>query len=373
MSRFDHEDHLVELDRHVGIDSKLVFIHQALKTQVPQVSRIAAALYDDKTDTLKTFAHSSDEQEPLTGYEAKLAAVPSLGSIFSRRRPRIIDDLSRLPGASFHTVQMRAQGHRSSYTMPMFRRGLPIGLLFFNAREKGVFTEPVLRQLDPYGHLMTQSIINEQTALCNLQAAVTTTRGFHRLRDDETAAHQERMCRFARLIAQKLMPKYDFSDEFVEHLFLFAPLHDIGKLAIPDRILFKPGALDVEEFALMKTHPLRGREMIEQLLHNFALEQMPHVQVLRNIVEFHHETMDGSGYPRGLAGADIPIEARIAAVADVFDALTSRRPYKEAWSNDAAYALLAELSGPRLDPDCVGVMVEHRREVEAIQAQFVGD
>jgi HD-GYP domain-containing protein (c-di-GMP phosphodiesterase class II) len=101
-----------------------------------------------------------------------------------------------------------------------------------------------------------------------------------------------------------------------------------------------------------------------------SLTQVPHIEVLRNVVSFHHECWDGSGYPTGLAGAAIPLEARITAVADVFDALTSLRPYKEAWSNDRAFAFLQEMSGKKFDPACVAALQARRADVEAIQAQF---
>lgn len=373
MFQFDHEDRLLELEKTVGVGRKLGFIHKTLKTHIPLVSRIAATLYDARTDTVKTYAHSSDEDEPLEHYEAKLSTVPSLKQILIKRRARVVNDMSIFHSKSRHTRHLRAQGNRSSYTIPMYEYGIPFGFLFFNSRKQEAFTEEALKQLDPYGHLVTQSIINEQKAVRNLLATVKTARDFNHIRDDETAEHQDRMSRFARLIAQKLAPKYAFSDEFIENIFLFSPLHDIGKLGIPDHILFKPAALTEDEFAIMKTHTTKGRQFVDQLLTNFSLDAMPHVQILRNIAEFHHESIDGHGYPQGRKYQDIPIEARITTVADVFDALTSRRPYKLAWSNDEAYAKLDQLSGTKLDPDCIAVLVQCRQEVETIQRQFRKD
>ncbi len=370
MPRFDHVDPLVELGKNVGLGRKLAFIHESIRTQLPQISRIAAALYDAKTDTVKTFVHSCDGDEPLLHYQARLSDVPSLRRVLIQRRPRVIDDLGMFSGQSRHTNYLRTHGHRSSYTMPMFEQGLLYGFLFFNSRMCCAFNEEVLRLLDPYGHLIAQSIINEQKAVHNLTATVKSARYFHHMRDDETSAHQDRMSRYARLIAQKLPPHYALDDEFVEGIFVFSPLHDIGKLAIPDHILFKPATLTVEEFAVMKTHALKGRQFVDQLLANFSLTEMPHVQMLRNIAEFHHEAMDGSGYPHGLTRDQIPLEARIAAVADVFDALTSRRPYKGAWSNEEAYAALLDLRGSKLDEDCVDAFLQHRPQVEEIQQQF---
>ena len=110
--------------------------------------------------------------------------------------------------------------------------------------------------------------------------------------------------------------------------------------------------------------------MIDYLIINFGLESIQHIDVLRNIAEFHHEAMNGTGYPDGLQGDDIPLEARIVAVADVFDALTSKRPYKEAWSNDKAFDTLRQMAGWQLAHDCVDVLIAHREDVEKIQEMF---
>jgi HD-GYP domain-containing protein (c-di-GMP phosphodiesterase class II) len=113
--------------------------------------------------------------------------------------------------------------------------------------------------------------------------------------------------------------------------------------------------------------------MIDDLLANFGLDAIQHVGILLNIAEYHHEQINGLGYPKGLKGERIPFEARIVAVADVFDALTSRRPYKDAWTNEEAFALLERLAGEKLDGDCIRALLENREEVERIQAQFAED
>ncbi|KPK47000.1 MAG: phosphohydrolase, partial [Thiotrichales bacterium SG8_50] len=208
-----------------------------------------------------------------------------------------------------------------------------------------------------------------------LLATIKTARQITHQRDCETGAHLDRMSRYSRLIARKLKQRgtYDFSDEFIEHVFVFSPLHDIGKIGIPDSVLLKPGKLDHDEFALMATHPTKGREIIDCMLDNFDLDRMPHVEILRNIAQFHHEAVNGSGYPDSLAGEAIPIEARIVAVADVFDALTSERPYKHAWSIDEAFADLRRLAGVKLDHDCVDALLDSRTDIEDIQRQFQED
>jgi len=120
-------------------------------------------------------------------------------------------------------------------------------------------------------------------------------------------------------------------------------------------------------------HTRRGREIIDDLLANFGLDTIQHVNILRNIAEYHHEAINGKGYLKQLKGEEIPLEARIVAVADVFDALTSKRSYKDAWTNDEAFAMLQRLAGEKLDADCVSALIENREAVERIQAQFKED
>ena len=123
----------------------------------------------------------------------------------------------------------------------------------------------------------------------------------------------------------------------------------------------------------MQTHATKGRKMIDNLLKNFALVNFEHVDVLRNIAEYHHEAVNGTGYPFGIKGNEIPLEARIVAVADVFDALTSVRSYKEAWSNEKAIETLKELAGESLDKDCVYALIQNIDKVKEIQNQFLED
>lgn len=273
-------------------------------------------------------------------------------------------------GQHEHTTRIGRQGYAASYTLPMFNEGKFFGFMFFNANEKDVFTENVLRQIDIYSHMISLMVINELASIKILAAAVKTTGRITHVRDPETGSHLDRMSRYSRLIATVLAEKYNLDDTYIEHIFMFSPLHDIGKIGIPDNILLKPGELDKDERAIMNTHSLKGREMIDELLENFGFENVDYMAVLRNIAEFHHEAINGSGYPSGIKGEDIPLEARIVAVADIFDALTSKRPYKEAWDNDKAIATLKNMMGEKLDEDCVNALIDNMDKVEEIQQQF---
>ena len=368
---FDHEDRLGSLNHSANLTEKVRTIHNALRERFSFIQRIAAAVFDPSTDTLKTFLYTGEDSSPLMHYSARLSDASSLREIIEKGRPRVVNDLGIFAaGENEHTQRVAARGYRASYTMPMYHQGRLFGFLFFNSYDPDCFGEEVLRQIDPFGHLIALTIINDLTSMHTLLASVKTARDMAHARDGETGSHLDRMSRFARVIAESVADRYGLTDEYIERIFIFSPLHDIGKIAIPDRVLLKPGKLDHEEEVLMRTHPTRGREMIDQMLAHFDFGQVQGNDILRNIALFHHESIDGSGYPDGRKGENIPIEARIVAVADIFDALTSRRPYKPAWSNDDAFALLRQLSGRKLDEHCVNALIDNRAKLEEIQQQF---
>jgi len=366
-----HIDPLTDLNKTSSLRNKLVSTHKSIVSQFPFISRIAVALYDPATDILKTYIHSSGEDNPLDHYESSLEDAPSLKALLDKGLPRVINKLVTFEnGENKHTKRIGRQGYAASYTLPMFSDGVFIGFLFFNSYEEDVFTENTLHQIDVYAHMISLMVVNEMTAIKTLTAAIKTTNKLTHIRDPETGCHLDRMSRYSRLIARILAKDYNLDDDYIEHIFMFSPLHDIGKIGIPDNILLKPGKLNESEKSVMDTHATKGREIIDDLLENFGLNNIDHKNMLRNIVEHHHEAMNGKGYPGGQKGEEIPLEARIVAVADVFDALTSERPYKKAWSNQEAINKLKELAGEVLDKDCVNALLRNMHEVEKIQQQF---
>jgi putative two-component system response regulator len=178
-------------------------------------------------------------------------------------------------------------------------------------------------------------------------------------KDNETGLHVLRMSHYTRLVAQSL----ELDDETVDLLFQAAPMHDVGKIGVPDRILLKPGPLDPDEWEAIKKHPAIGAAIIGQ-------HDSPLLEMARTIALTHHEKWNGKGYPHGLAGEDIPLPGRIVAIADVFDALTSDRPYKNAWSFQDATDLIRRESGHHFDPVIVEAFLKVESEVRQIRDQW---
>lgn len=179
-------------------------------------------------------------------------------------------------------------------------------------------------------------------------------------RDSDTGNHILRMAKYSRLIAETLGQSQEKCD-LIENA---APMHDIGKIGIPDHILLKPSRLTAEEFAIMKNHATIGHQILQH-------SPSEYLSLGAEIALRHHEKFDGSGYPGGLKGQSIPLAARIVAVADVYDALTSHRPYKKAWSNEEAETFLTASKGAHFDPDCVDAFISQRSQATLIQLQLL--
>ena len=195
-------------------------------------------------------------------------------------------------------------------------------------------------------------------------------------RDNETGNHILRTQLFVRLIASHLddfgKSDINYTKESLNTLFNAAPLHDIGKVGIPDSILLKPGKLHPDEWEIMKTHTLIG----ERILSSMVVDGEINSEVIKVAVEIagsHHENWDGSGYPRGLSGKNIPQSARIMALADVYDALLSSRPYKKAWTYKATHKYINSLRGTKFDPDVVDAFNELAAQFRLIRKQFKED
>lgn len=350
------------------LNGRLEILHQAVLQKIPAITRLSCALYDSKTDELKTFltsciTGSRDEPQKLL-----LSDCPHLAELAEKIQYCVVNEADSFDKLdSNHADWLREKGYRSTFIVPMLHGQRFIGFIFFDAIEPEVFSESAQRELVLHVQVINMTIAAEMSMVQSLLATTQVARDFTDMRDFETGLHLDRMAHYAHIIAQQLAPKYQLSDEWIEHIFMFAALHDIGKIGVPDSILCKPGRHNEEERAIMKTHVNKGVVLLRRLLADYDLVDMRDTEVMQNIVAYHHEYLDGSGYPNGLHGEQIPLEARIATVADIFDALTSRRPYKKAWSVDEALIELQSMTAAgKLDPDCVQAVIDQRDQFEHI-------
>lgn len=270
--------------------------------------------------------------------------------------------------------QHRKPGYDSAFfvSAPMMSKALSapehvVGVLNITDRHDGhAFTPLELEHIDLICSITAYVIDDLVTRFARDQARDSIAVALAKLaeyRDSDTGLHLDRVSAFATILAEDLrkMERFrtEIDDRFLTELERAVPLHDIGKVATPDHILLKPGRLTAEEMTIMRQHPEVGAETIRALV-----KRTPGTHFLKmseKIAYAHHEWYDGSGYPRGLRGEEIPLAARVAALADVYDALTTKRPYKDPVSHEKAVEIIRELSGSQFDPAIVKAFLNHEQ------------
>jgi len=236
--------------------------------------------------------------------------------------------------------------------------------VYKSEKEKRKELEATYQQLFKHSEDMNATILELRAAHEELQKAYLDT--IHRLvlaaeyKDEDTGDHIMRMSRYSALIAEKL----DLPSKEVQNILYAAPMHDVGKIGIPDNILMKPGKLTDEEFGVMKTHSIIGANIL-------AYSKAEVLKLAEQIAISHHEKWNGKGYPQGLAGDNIPLAARIVGLVDVFDALTSKRPYKDPFPVEVALDIIKKDRGEHFDPDVVDVFLDNIDEILKIKTEVV--
>ena len=263
-------------------------------------------------------------------------------------------------------------------SVPLAGAGTTEGVLNVTERYGGQpFETHELEYIELIGQLAATAMQNVSSRAAREQAGDSIMVALAKLaehRDNDTGLHLDRVTRYCVLLAQELRKQEKFGrqidDAFMYNLVRAVPLHDIGKVAIPDSILLHPGRLSEEQMAVMRTHAALGAKTIQSLI-----DRSPGVDFLHmaaDIARYHHERFDGKGYPLGLAGEAIPLSARIASLADVYDALTTKRVYKDAFSHDKALTIVVEGSGTQFDPEVVEAFLTHADEFRNL-AQTMAD
>ncbi len=251
-----------------------------------------------------------------------------------------------------------------------------VGVLNVTQRHDGRFFEPnEIEYLDLICNMSATAIEQLQSRHARENAYAAIVVGLAKLaehRDLDTGKHLERVTEFALLLAQEYRRSAkggsEVDDRFLEYLKQAIPLHDIGKVSVPDAVLLKPGKLTEDEFAIMKRHAVVGANALQSVIDHAP--EADFLNMARDIAYCHHEKFDGSGYPRGLVGCQIPLSARIAAVADAYDALRGVRPYKKAFSHEKSASIIRETSGTHFDPEVVEVFLRLGQEFCSLSAKL---
>lgn len=357
-----------------SISQQVVNVHEQLRLEWPHLKHIAIGFCEDGTDELDLFTNPTGIDSALIQHKQYLSLFPILETIATNKTSKIIDNLSLFSNLDDPSAHIINAYFHSSFVVPMsHQNGRLLGFIFFDASERAFFTKPIRDHLTVYTRLISSMIMTSILPLKMLQAAVVMTQKMTRFKDEETSNHIARVAHYSRMIAESLAQTHNLSDEFINYILLYAPLHDIGKVGIPDNILLKPGRLDPDEYTIMQTHVTKGVEIIDILLSSFDLGDFDHTEMLRNITAYHHERLNGTGYPNKLKALEIPIESRIVAVADVFDAMSNPRPYHKGRSIEETFDYLQSESGVLFDPECVQALFDRKEEVFEIRKVFIPD
>ncbi|WP_457673168.1 HD-GYP domain-containing protein [Thiolapillus sp.] len=348
-----------------NINEQLKLIYQRISRQYPFLSCISVAAPGSASEnSIGLYSTSCDTMNgALLTQVLEMVSGPDDAIVVKNVHAASAEDLDI-------TRQASDAGFHSSLGLPLIAGDRKLGYTFFAAREKDCFTPEVIEQMNVYARVIAQLLAGEHQSTDNLRSAVASILQLNNANESESPAHLRRVALYSRLIAENCAEEYQLSEDWIEHLVMFAPLHDIGKVYIPEEILMKPERLTDEEFEVVKAHTLKGRDLIDHMINCFGYHnELHYTDMLRNIITYHHEAVDGSGYPHGLKGEEIPLEARIVAAADVLDALLTRRAYKEAWSMDKTMRTLQSLAGSRLDPEFVDILARNRNELMRIRAR----
>ncbi len=358
----------------------LTYINKTFSVFIPY-NYIGIALMSEDKRILKASYGVSDGTiaglpETIIGMDWPVSDT-SLGYYLETGEARIINDLEEYckgrPVKLYNQIVLEAS-IRSSIALPLKVSGEPVGMIFFSSRYKNVYNDHHLNILQTLANSIAISL-NKNIFASEMQySSVLALAKLSEARDEDTGEHMERMAKYAKTIAVLLHRKGLYPEEItVEYIDLierFSPLHDIGKVGISDKILLKPAKLTPEEFDEMKQHTIFGAQVLRSADMNMGRKGKSLFGMGVEIAEGHHEKWDGSGYPNGKKGLEIPLSARITAVADVFDALTSKRPYKEAFSLDKSFAIVQEGRGTHFDPVIVDLFLENRERMEEIYYNF---
>ncbi|MBI9105792.1 MAG: HD domain-containing protein [Spirochaetales bacterium] len=365
---------LIEKGIHGNLNLLLEDLFNSFRKRMP-CDRIALAFIDSGgTLTAETAVTSYTHLHLEPGFRESLDST-SLNQLTMSLEARIINDLpsyAKEREVSKSTRLILSEGIKSSITAPMVFNGKCIGFLFVSSKEKDAYNTEMLNYSMRVLNLLKQKIYIEFL----LQEVIAETSnsfvGLMEEKDNETSAHILRMSRYSYIIARSYHEHISpLSPRFMREILLFSPLHDIGKVGTPDAILLKKGPLDSGEMDIMKDHVDTGRRVIEKMNDRlFNIVSSPLMKTAVEIIAGHHEKYNGAGYPLGQKEGDIPLAGRIVALADVFDALTSKRPYKEAYSIEKALGIIETDMAGSFDPYVVRAFLHGMPEIKDTYDEF---
>ncbi len=334
-------------------------------------THIGIALFKDDESTVLTASYGVSEKiheglgAALAGHTTDISES-SLLKIMETGQPRVINDYDSYfktrPVRGYSQIILK-YGVKSSITLPLMANEKQIGFIFFSSSEKDVYEATHIQFLKTVSNAIAMSMEKNVMVDELLYSSILALAKLAEARDEDTGDHLIRMKNNVMLLTQLLSREGVYKDQITAQMIndieKFSPMHDIGKVGIPDGILLKPGKLTPEEFEIMKTHAAYGADVLNTAEANMIKRGKSMFSEGIAIAIGHHEKWDGSGYPNGVSGADIPLSARIVTVADVLDALMSKRPYKEAFTFEKSVEIILSGRGTHFDPYIIDIFEKH--------------
>lgn len=380
---FNKLDKLIELienmNKSVSFEGILNYIFSTFSEFIPY-SHIGIALLKEDGKVLEASYGISDPllndlPKKLVGLRAEICNT-SLETIVKDGTPRVINDLEKYTknkSSDYNKILLDA-GIKSSITLPLKVNEKPIGIIFFSNVKKNVYKGEHIDFLTTLSNSIAISLNKNIFIDEMMYSTLLALTKMAEARDEDTADHLDRMTAYSMKITDFLLKDKIYEEEitvpFLKGIERFSAMHDIGKVGVKDGILLKPGKLTEEEYEEMKKHVAYGADVLRTAESNIAKQGYSMFKMGIEIVECHHERWDGSGYPYKKSGHEIPLSARIMAVADVFDALTSKRPYKRAYSFEESFNYIIEGSGQHFDPSIIDCLKRHKNELKELYLSF---
>lgn len=331
----------------------------------PDIIGIAVTRMDDH-DNLYSVYRSADYGDNFPTFIESISQSPRLSKMRASLEPSIIDNMLCHQSSVKHIhLRLLQSNCISSMACPIYTNGTFIGVLFINAKVKDFFSEKV-NYFTAFSLLISDDFNNKKA----FHSIVKTVLLLSHHKDPETQNHLKRVAEYSRLIGLYLAKKRKCDGDFVDSVYHFSDMHDIGKSLIPEDILYSTDIYTAEQRAIMNQHPELGCQLLSNILTTFKYDNNQELDIILNIIRHHHERYDGKGYPSQLKGTDIPLEARIVTVADVIDALLSHRPYKQPWSIDDVELYLINGSGTLFDPLCIDAILHSLDKIALIQSRY---
>lgn len=343
-----------------SLDEIIKFVYQEFSGLLP-IEWVAMLRMDVSKQKMVVGHIYSDEEQILREGDIVSVKHPVLEDVFDKNKVVIFnhlkEDLKKYNVEDDFFKKLVFMNMQSMIIFPLFIRGDERVILIFSTNKKNAYKtshrELLSNITSQVSHAFERTIGMESLVISAVEGLAKLAES----RDPETGDHLVRMSLYSYVLAQELYDdgiyQGEYGSSYPRQVYNFAPMHDIGKVGIEDSILLKPGKLTDEQWLEMKNHPVIGANVLRRCESQVNLSGHSMFKIGIEIAEGHHEKFDGSGYPYQRKGREIPLSARIVALADVFDALTSRRPYKEAWSVEKALELIDEESGKHFDPNVV--------------------